>query len=83
MSCQSQCIRTGVTVAGDVADVHARIEYHTVSGLPAIEWCGVYVHPVTFAGPDYRASRPLVPGYWYFPEGAEARELLTVVGALS
>lgn len=83
MSNQVQAIRTGIRVAGDVADLHARIEYHTASGLPAIEWCGVYVHPVTFAGPSYHAAKPLVPGYWYFPEGTAARELLTVAGVLT
>lgn len=87
MSCQSQVIRSGVRVAGDVADVHARLEYHTASGLPAIEFCGVYVHPVESAAltsPFGDLTRyELTPGYWYFPEDAEARELLTVAGVLS
>lgn len=77
-----QSIRTKITVAGDVADLHARWRI-TSSGCADVAFCGIYVHPVTFAGPDYHAAQPLVPGYWYFPEGREARELLTVAGVLS
>jgi hypothetical protein len=37
-----------------------------------IAFCGVYVRPI---GP--------VPGYWYFPEPAAARAILTSLGVQS
>lgn len=65
-----QSIRSKITVAGDVADVHARWR-STSTGSTEVAWCGVYVHP---QGP--------VPGYWYYPAGLEAEAVLTAAGVL-
>lgn len=70
-----QVQRINVTIAGDAADLHARL-----TGDGVVAWCAVYVYPVTFAGPDKAASRPLVSGYWYEP--ADPVAVLTACGVL-
>jgi len=64
--------RTNERIAGEVCDVHSRLNDGRWTDPIVVEWCGVYVHPVN-----------PVPGYWYFPEGDGARELLTTLGVLS
>lgn len=64
--------RLNVTVAGDSCDVHARTDAPIDDYDAGVAFCGVYVRPV---GP--------VPGYWYFPVGLEAAQLLTTLGVRS
>jgi len=64
--------RSAVTIDGAVSDLHLRVDHDTVTGLPAVRWCGVYVHPT-----------PPVAGYWYFPIGDDARALATRFKVLS
>lgn len=76
-----QLIRTNVTVHGQPADIHIRLlDYGTlmpVQNATHVAFCGVYVRPVPSV---VDPAQPLVPGYWTFPEGAEAAALLTSVG---
>lgn len=75
----TQSTRTGITLAGTTVDVHARWAETSCGGVD-VAHCGVYVRPVAST---VDAAAALVPGYWYFAEGAEAVTLLTVAGVLS